>query len=56
MTATIPTAKSWLCRAGRHHWIGVEDDNPEMRGQAYLQSAIVAANCPPLSSATPLRI
>ena len=25
-----------------------------MCGQAYLQSAIIAANCPPLASATPL--
>ena len=37
MTATIPSGTSWLCRTGRHHWIGVPDDNPEMRGQAYLQ-------------------
>lgn len=36
MTASIHTAKSWVCKAGRHHWIGVEDDNPEMRGQSYL--------------------
>ena len=37
MTTTIPTAKNWLCKAGRHHWIGVQDDNPEMRGQAHLE-------------------
>ena len=37
MTATMPSAKSWLCRTGRHHWIGVQDDNPEMRGGAYVQ-------------------
>jgi len=37
LTTTIPTAKNWLCKAGRHHWIGVEDDNPEMRGQAHLE-------------------
>ena len=37
MTATFPSGTSWICKAGRHHWIGVPDDNPEMRGQAYLQ-------------------
>jgi hypothetical protein len=31
------SGKDWRCRAGRHHWIGVQDDNPEMRGQAHLE-------------------
>jgi hypothetical protein len=25
------------CRLGRHHYVGVQDDNPEMRGQGHLE-------------------
>lgn len=25
------------CRLGRHHYVGVMDDNPEMRGQGHLE-------------------
>lgn len=27
----------WRCRLGRHHYRQVQDDNPEMRGRAYLR-------------------
>ncbi|HYN71941.1 MAG TPA: hypothetical protein VES60_05515 [Nakamurella sp.] len=27
----------WRCRVGLHHYVGVQDDNPEIRGQAYLK-------------------
>ena len=31
----VPQVKrQWRCRLGRHHYVGVQDDNPEMRGQA----------------------
>ena len=34
----VPQVKrQWRCRLGRHHYVGVQDDNPEMRGQAYLK-------------------
>ena len=34
----VPQVKTeWRCRLGRHHYVGVQDDNPEMRGQAYLK-------------------
>lgn len=29
--------KDWRCRAGRHHFIAKQDDNPEMRQIIYLQ-------------------
>ena len=29
--------KDWRCRIGRHHYVGVQDDNPEVRGHSYLQ-------------------
>jgi hypothetical protein len=25
------------CRIGKHHYVGVMDDNPEMRGQGHLE-------------------
>jgi hypothetical protein len=25
------------CRFGRHHYLQVQDDNPEMRGRSYLR-------------------
>jgi len=34
---TPQVKKDWRCRIGRHHYVGVQDDNPEMRGQGYLQ-------------------
>ena len=27
----------WRCHVGRHHYLVVEDDNPEMKGQSYLE-------------------
>ena len=29
--------KDMRCRLGRHHYVGVQDDNPEMRGQGHLE-------------------
>ena len=34
---THQVKKNWRCRVGRHHYVGVPGDNPEMRGQGYLQ-------------------
>jgi len=33
----LTVAKSWRCRLGRHHYLPVQDDNPEMRGRPYLR-------------------
>src|SRR4051794_25135090 len=33
----LTVAKSWRCRLGRHHYLPVQDDNPEMRGRHYLR-------------------
>ena len=30
-------AKDMRCRVGKHHYVGVMDDNPEMRGQGHLE-------------------
>lgn len=29
--------KDMRCRMGKHHFVGVPDDNPEMRGQGHLE-------------------
>lgn len=29
--------KDMRCRVGKHHYVGVMDDNPEMRGQGHLE-------------------
>ena len=34
---TAQVKKDWRCRMGRHHYVGVQDDNPEMRGRGYLR-------------------
>jgi hypothetical protein len=31
------THKDLRCRMGKHHCVGVMDDNPEMRGQGHLE-------------------
>ena len=33
----LTVTKSWRCRLGRHHYLPAQDDNPEMRGRAYLR-------------------
>jgi hypothetical protein len=30
-------SKDLRCRMGKHHYVGVMDDNPEMRGQGHLE-------------------
>ena len=30
-------AKDLRCRMGKQHYVGVQDDNPEMRGQGHLE-------------------
>jgi len=37
MTASDETHVDWRCHVGRHHFVGRQDDNPEVRGGAYLQ-------------------
>jgi len=39
MTAPKELHADWHCRMGRHHYEVVVDDNPEMRGQSYLECA-----------------
>jgi hypothetical protein len=34
---TAQVKNDWRCRIGRHHYFGVQDDNPEMRGRGYLR-------------------
>ncbi len=29
--------RSWRCRLRRHHYLPMQDDNPEMRGRGYLR-------------------
>jgi len=29
--------KDMRCRVGKHHYVGVMDDNPEKRGQGHLE-------------------
>ena len=33
----LTSARDWRCRLGLHHYHPVQDDNPEMRGRAYLR-------------------
>jgi hypothetical protein len=37
MTGTAPVHADWRCHLGRHHYVTKVDDNPEMRGQTYLE-------------------
>ena len=30
-------SKDMRCKLGKHHYVGVVDDNPEMRGQRHLE-------------------
>ncbi|HEY5113893.1 MAG TPA: hypothetical protein VIJ00_00060 [Nakamurella sp.] len=34
---TIGPGIDWRCRLGRHRYVGRQDDNPEVRGQLFLQ-------------------
>ena len=34
---TARVKMDWRCRMGRHHYVGVQDDNPEMRGRGFLR-------------------
>jgi hypothetical protein len=34
---TAQVKNDWRCAMGRHHYVGVHDDNPEMRGRGYLR-------------------
>jgi len=36
MTDTNTPKTGWRCHLGRHHYIRVADDNPEVRGQTVL--------------------
>jgi hypothetical protein len=29
--------KDWRCAAGRHHWVRLQDDNPENRASQHLE-------------------
>ena len=33
----LTVTRSMWCRLGRHHYLPVQDDNPEMRGRTYLR-------------------
>ncbi len=35
----LTVTRSWRCRLGRHHYVRVQDDNPEMRGRSYERCA-----------------
>jgi hypothetical protein len=37
MTTTNEVHADWRCHIGRHHFVGKQDDNPEMRGGGYLE-------------------
>jgi hypothetical protein len=37
MSGTGSPHADWRCHLGRHHYVTKEDDNPEMRGQSYLE-------------------
>lgn len=37
MTTSDQVHVDWRCHLGRHHFIGVPDDNPEMRGEFHLE-------------------
>jgi len=39
MTDTQELAGDWRCHLRRHHYVVKLDDNPEMRGTAYLECA-----------------
>jgi hypothetical protein len=34
---SVSDGRDWRCRLGRHRYVLVQDDNPEMRGRGYLQ-------------------
>jgi len=33
----LTMGKTWWCRLGRHHYLPVQDDNPEMPGRTFLR-------------------
>ena len=35
----LTASRNVWCRLGRHHYLHVQDDNPEMRGRGYLRCA-----------------
>lgn len=35
--AVVVDRRDWRCRIGRHRFVVRQDDNPEMRGRAYLR-------------------
>jgi hypothetical protein len=37
MTDPLDAHADWRCHLGHHHYLAQPDDNPEMRGQAYLE-------------------
>lgn len=37
MTEAAGAHADWRCHLGRHHYVAKLDDNPEMRGQSYLE-------------------
>jgi hypothetical protein len=37
VSESVTEKASWRCRIGRHHYLPVQDDNPEMRGRSYLR-------------------
>ena len=37
MTNSVDAHADWRCHLGHHHYLVRQDDNPEMRGQSYLE-------------------
>lgn len=37
MSQSAPPHADWRCHVGHHHYVTRLDDNPEVRGQAYLE-------------------
>ena len=37
MSEVMEHTGDWRCHFGRHHFLAVVDDNPEVRGQSYLE-------------------
>ena len=37
MTDATESHADWRCHLGRHHYVTKLDDNPEVRGQSYLE-------------------
>ena len=37
MTNSVDAHADWRCHLGHHHFLVRQDDNPEMRGQSYLE-------------------